>query len=304
MNKPNLPILGMALMSLVLITGAVAAQKTRPAQPQTQKPIVFAVLNDGTTLEPIAFLGKNKKLTPPVNGSDSETKITAFDRLYYRSGSTYKLVFGGANGGSVSVRSFDPKAECSRNMAEISTKSAKTPLKGLVMALATNGTVRSTTGYRRKPTAAEKIEMDQLARAEFIKHKLTPKTLRYQNLTAIDVNNDGTAEFVASYWTEVDRLTRGLLFFIAQRGSSGKYSIAQRSFRTIDQSGVMSGDIKNVDEGVYHELLLDSMDTDGDGTNEIFTYTQSFEGAGFNVYRRSGGKWTKAYEFSNYHCAY
>ena len=66
----------------------------------------------------------------------------------------------------------------------------------------------------------------------------------------------------------------------------------------------MSGDIKNVDEGVYHELLLDAFDYDGDGTSNVFTYVQSFEGAGFNVYNKSGGKWIKAFEGSNYHCGY
>jgi hypothetical protein len=185
------------------------------------------------------------------------------------------------------------------------TSGNKTPLKGLVMGLATNAQAR-TNGYRRKPTAAEKTEMAGLAKTEFLKHKLTPteKNLHYQNLTAIDVDGDGKAEIVASYWIEIDKLTRGLLFFIAQKGSSGKYSIAVRNYRSVDQSGVMSGEIKNIDEGVLHELLLDSFDVDGDGVNEIFTYTQSFEGAGFNVYRRSGSKWAKSYEFNNYHCGY
>ncbi len=294
--------MALAFVSLLLIVIPAAAQKPKPKPAvQTAKPIVFAVLNDGGTLEPIGFTGK--KMTPPVNGSDDEAKVTAFDKLYYRKGTNYKLIFGGATAGTVAVKSFDPKAECSRNMAEAMTSGNKTPLKGLVMGLATNAQAK-TNGYRRKPTAAEKTEMDALAKAEFLKQKLTPKALHYQNLTAIDVDNDGKPEFVASYWIEIDKLTRGLLFFIAQKGSGGKYSVGFREYRTVDQSKVMSGDIKTIDEGVYHELLLDSFDTDGDGTNEIFTYTQSFEGAGFKAYRRSGGKWVKAYEFDNYHCGY
>ena len=66
----------------------------------------------------------------------------------------------------------------------------------------------------------------------------------------------------------------------------------------------MSGDIKNIDEGIYHELLLDVFDVNGDGVAEIFTNTASFEGAGFGVYSRSGGKWTKSFDGSNYHCGY
>jgi hypothetical protein len=303
MKKQTL-LKGIIALSIVLCFITVAtAQKPKPKPTAaTQKPIIFAVLNDGSTLEPIAILGK--KLTAPVNGSDDAAKVAAFDKLFYRKGATYRLIFGGANAGTVTVKSADAKAECSRNMAEVTTTGAKTPLKGLVMALATNAPAKSATAFRRKPTPAEKAEMDALAKAEFLKQKLTPKVLHYQNLTAVDVDNDGKPEFVASYWIEIDKLTRGLLFFIAQKGSSGKYSVGFREYRSVDQSKVMSGDIKNVDEGVYHELLLDTFDTDGDGTNEIFTYTQSFEGAGFNAYRRSGGKWVKAYEFDNYHCGY
>ena len=61
---------------------------------------------------------------------------------------------------------------------------------------------------------------------------------------------------------------------------------------------------RQVDEGVYHELLLDAFDYNGDGVAEIFTYTQSFEGSGFSVYNRDGGKWTKVFDGSNYHCGY
>jgi hypothetical protein len=66
----------------------------------------------------------------------------------------------------------------------------------------------------------------------------------------------------------------------------------------------MGDDIGAIDNGVHHELLLDVFDYDSDGTKEIFTYAPSFEGAGFTVYRRDAGKWVKAFEASNYRCAF
>ena len=120
----------------------------------------------------------------------------------------------------------------------------------------------------------------------------------------MDVDNDGKAELVASYYVEIDKVTRGLLFFIASKGSNGKYSVGYHDYRSVDQDKVMSGEIKAVDDGVYNELLLDVFDADGDGTSEIYTNVASFEGAGFNIYRRNGSKWTKAFEGSNYHCGY
>ncbi len=294
-------ILAVALAALCCVPAI--AQKKKPAS-TAPRPIIFAVLSDGSTLEPIATV-VGGKLIAPVNGGDEQAKIVAFDKSYYKAGTSYRLIFGGANAGTVKVKSSDPTADCSRNMGDVTTTSASAKLKGLVMGLATNVTGKTAaTVFRRKPTAREKAEIETLVRAEFQKQKITPKELRYQNLTAIDIDRDGNAEFVGSYWTEVNATTRALLFFVAEQGAGGKYSLAFKEFRTIDQTDVMSGDIKDIDQGVYHELLLDSFDYNGDGTAEIFTYTQSFEGTNFTVYNRAGGKWVKGYEFSNYHCGY
>jgi len=292
-----------AALALLAVGQTTFGQKTKPAA-KPAKPIIFAVLDDGRTVEPIAYVNKGK-LEAPVNGADDANIIAAFNKNYYRTGSVYRLIFGGANSGSVTIKSSDAKAECTATMATVVSKPAKTPLKGFVMALATNAPIANkSASFRRKPTTAEKAEIDALVKAVFVKEKLTPKVLRYHNLTALDVNNDGTPEFVGSYWIEIDRLTRGLVFLIAEKGSDGKYDIGYREYRSIDQESTMSGDIKNVDEGVYHELLLDVFDVDGDGTAEIFTYVESFEGAGFNVYRSDGGKWANIFEGSNYHCGY
>jgi len=280
---------------------SVLAQNTKP------KTIIFAVLNDGSTLEPIAFIEKDK-LVPTVNGSDENTIITAFDKTYYKPKTSYNLIFGGVKAGGVAVKSSDPKSECSANMANVTVQSTKAKLKGLVMALATNAASKNTeTGVRRAPTAAERNQIETLVRAEFTKQKVAAsaqKILHYHNLTALDVDSDGNAELVGSYWVGTSKTERALLFFIADKNKSGKYVLAFREFRLVKESEVMSGDIKHVDEGIYNELLLDAFDYDADGTEEIFTYVQSFEGSGFNVYKREDDKWVKSFEGSNYHCGY
>ena len=304
MRKQLLRYLVLVPAAAALFCLSTSAQKRKPAAPAQAKPIIFAVLNDGKTLEPLALVSKGR-LEAPVNGGDELTKIAAFDKTYYKPGSSYRLIFGGATAGTVKVNSYDPKAECSRNMAKVTTTATKITLKGLVMGLATNVSGKTATAsFRRRPTPAEKTEMDTLARAEFMRQKVTARELRFQNLTAVDVDNDGKPEFVASYWTEIDKTTRGLLFFIAQRNSGGEYAIAYKEYRKVGEADVMSGEIKSVDDAIYHELLLDVFDFDGDGIAEIFTYTQSFEGAGFNAYRHSGGKWLKAFDYANYHCGY
>src|SRR5437763_1367073 len=297
MNTKRIRKFIFACGALAVASSPVVAQKAKPTPAaKPAKSAIFAILQNGSNLEPIAYI-VNGKLEPAVNGSDDRSMIAEFSKAYYRSGAVYRLIFGGSDSGSVIIKSSNAKSECAPNTAQAASKPAKVPLRGFVMALATNSTFKNkAVSFRRKPTAVEKIEMDSLVKKEFLKHKLTPTTLHFQNLTAIDVNNDGKPEFVGSYWIEIDKLTRGLLFFIADKGADGKYSFGYSEYRSVDQASVMSGEIKSIDEGVLHELLLDTFDYDGDGNGEIFTYTQSFEGAGFNAYRRSGGKWVKSFE--------
>lgn len=285
----------------IMLTGlsALAFGQAKPVV----KAIIFAVLNDGELIEPIALVDKGK-LTEPTGGDSDAKDLAKFNKTYYSAAKTYRLIFGSSNAGTVNVKKAFGM-ECSPNMAQVTTISTRAKLKGFVMGLATNVVTKTKgSGVRRLPTATERAEIDALAKAGFAKNKVTGKELKYHNLTAMDVDGDGKIEFVGSYWMETAAKTRLLMFVIAQRDSAGKLELGLVETNPVEEENVMSGDIKNVDEGVYHEMLLDAFDFDGNGVAEIFSYTQSFEGAGFAAYSRSGGKWTKIFEGSNYHCGY
>ena len=111
----------MAVALVALCCIPAVAQKKKPAS-TAPRPIIFAVLGDGATLEPIATVGGGK-LIAPVNGGDDQAKIVAFDKSYYKSGTSYRLIFGGANAGTVKVKSSDPSADCTRNIGEVTTTS-------------------------------------------------------------------------------------------------------------------------------------------------------------------------------------
>ena len=297
-----------ALTFLVsLSVSAVAAQKKRPATQQKAKTVVFAVLNEGSVIEPIGLIDKGE-LVATSGGDDAAAKLSIFSKTYYKPKTVYKLVFGGVDAGTVTVKSNDPKSDCGKNMAQVSFVSPKAKLKENVMGLATNAAVKKGTGVRRLPTATERTEIESLVRAEFIKNKVSAsvaKNLKYHNLTALDVDADGKAEMVGSFWVEPSATERAMLFFIADKGANGKYAFGYSDFGAMKKEEMMEGsEISMVDSGVYHELLLDAMEYDGDTTAEIFTYVQSLEGAGFNAYSRRGGKWVKAFEGSNYHCGF
>lgn len=284
--------------SIVLITSLISpilAQK---------KQIVFAVLNDGRALEPIVQVEKGKIIEI---ASNAENGWKDFSKMYYIPKTTYNLIFGGISNGKINVVKGPEGGDCSANMATV-TNASKKPLKGLVMALATDITPKKgSLGTRRTPTLAERTEIEKLVKAEMKNQKVSDanlKGLRYHNLTAIDVNNDKKPEFVGSYWLPTTKTERALLFIIAEKGTDGKYALAHSEFQLIKQDDVMSQDIKDVDKGILNELLLDALDADGDGTAEIFTIGQAFEGNNFQIYKRADGKWTKAMEVYNYHCGY
>ncbi|MBX7173222.1 MAG: hypothetical protein K1X72_19795 [Pyrinomonadaceae bacterium] len=281
---------------ILTLTGGIFAQSAK-------NQAIFAVLNDGKTLEPIAKV-ENGKLIQTVSGGDDEKIIKAFNATYYKPKTVYSLIFGGKVAGTSTVVKSDPNAECSRNMADVFSKSGAAKLKGFVMALATNIKLTKTgSGVRRLPTPAERTEIEKLVVTEFSKNKVNAKALRSHNLTALDVDGDGKIEFVGTYWVANAANERALLFFIADKRTD-KYALNYSEFRTVKKEEVMSQDLKDVDTGVYHELLLEILDYNNDGVAEVFTYVQSFEGAGFNAYQRVNGKWERALEASNYHCAY
>jgi hypothetical protein len=291
----------------ILSISPIAAQKRKPVATKA-KPVIFAVLDGGKSIEPIAFIDKGA-LTQASDGGDDGKKITAFTKMYYKPKTAYRLVFGGVDDGTVTVVKNDPTAECARNIAEVSTVSKNAKLGGFVMGLATSAPTNKTAkGVRRLPTFPERAEIETLVRAEFAKQKVAAgalKNLHYHNLTALDVDGDGKAEMVGSFWVETAATERALLFFIADKNKDGKYSFGYSDFKTVKESEMLGGsDINAINEGIYNELLLDVLDYNGDKVGEIFTYVQGLEGSGFNAYKRQDSKWVKAFEGGNYHCGF
>jgi len=298
----------LALLFLIaLCAPALCAQKVRPkpVTPAKTKPLIFAVIYDGTGIEPIAFV-ENAKLV--AGGGDAGADESDLAKTYYKTGARYDLIFGGAPNGTVTVAKSNVGTDCGGSSAEVSVQSSKAKLKGLVMGLATNITPKAKgSGMRRMPTAAERSEIDALVRAEYARHKVPSasyKQLHYHNLTAVDVDKDGVAELIGSYWVTPNASERGLLFFVAQKGSNGKYVFNYSNYESYAADKVMSGELKDLEDGVYQTLLLDIFDFDNDGTAEIFTISKAFEGNNYSALKRTEGKWTKVLDAYDYRCAY
>lgn len=295
------------MKKLLIILTILFCASAMFAQKKDTKKTIFAVVNDGKQIEPIAFI-ENGELKA-IEGEGADEKDTAlFVKNHYKPKTKYNLIFGGANAGTVTITKDLAKTDCAANQAEISIQSKAVKPKGFVMALATSATAKKTLkGTRKLPTAAERTKIENLVMAEMLKKNIPIKKtneLRYHNLTKVDVDNDGNPEFVGSYWYNTGDKIRSLMFFIAEKSKNGAITIPFSNFDEYKEADVMNKDIKTLDTGVYHELLIDLFDVDGDGTAEIFTSIQGFEGSSFNTYKKSGGTWTKSFETSNYHCAF
>lgn len=292
------------ILFLISVSFAQKRGNTNTAKP---KAIVFAVLNSGQTLEPIGEINKGE-LVETVNGGGDEKEINAFVKNYYKPKAAYNLIFGGASNGKITIKSSNPKSDCAKNLADVMTVSTKAKMSNWVMGLAVSpNDFKAGSGVRRMPTATERAEIESLVRAEFTKQGMAAnaiKKMNYYNLTALDVDNDGKAEMVGSFWADSSAKEKNLLFFVAEKGADDKYKFGYSDYAKVTPNDIMSGDLKDMNEGYGAELLIDVLDYDGDGTSEIFTIGKAFEGNNFHVYSRRDGKWTRVYESYNYHCAY
>jgi hypothetical protein len=305
---PKCAIKRLVACVLLAILAACLAQNNSAqgiGKSRTESGIVFAILDDGKLAEPIVFVQK-KILRPPVSGDSDLNTLKQFLKNTFPKNRKFNLVFGGGSAGIVTIESSNAEQECAPNLARIRTISNTVTLKGNIMALGVDSNFKlPIENYRRAPTQSERKELEALVLKEFVKTGASKSSKLFShNLTALDVDKDGRAEFVGSYWVESGRKSRLLLFFIAERDEAGKMRFGFKELKTVRESEVMSKKISDVDTGVYHERLLDMLDTDSDSVSEIFTYLMNFENSVFYIYRRFGNSWERIYEFTNYHCGF
>lgn len=302
-------------LTLALLIAASHVQTRAVGQQAKQsKTVIFAVngaggSNGGASMEPIAIL-EGGNLNAPVAGDSDTEELKRFATDYYRPGQKYRLLFGGGEAGSVTVKKDARESECFRAGADVSL-ATKVQLNRNVMALATNSAeLGRAQSSRRAPTAAERAAMMRLVKQAY-RAKGVPasllSTLETVNLTATDLDRDGKAELIGSF---VAKKTKGgaaryVLFLIAiPKGDD--YQAGVSNYEPYQNKDIMSGgSLDNIGaEGIYTERLVDQLDVDGDGMNEVFTVTNGFEGVGYKLYKKQNGKWTAAYEFSSYRCGF
>ena len=303
-----------ALVAALLLLAPHAPRATAPQQPPRattrQQSAVFVVTKDAgqeTQVEPVAVINERGALAEPV--ADGEGSLSGFLARHYRAGAQYRLIFGGADAGTLTIRAAAP-GECSPNAASADAGPVSSKLGGNVMALATDGAhAPRAQASRRPPTDAERVAafgvVKRFLAGKRVGASVVERGTKTLNLTATDLDGDGREELVGSYVVKVGPKVRDTLFLVAAPQGRG-FRAALTKYARVNAREMMDPSlIDNIGEGgLGVELYVEQLDADGDGVGEVFTLSRSFEGTSYRAYRRQRGVWRPAYESYSYRCAY
>jgi hypothetical protein len=269
----------LAVLVLSLVTSLATAQTRKPT-------MVFAVsAESGDGSMDAVVLIKGKQLLVPFSDEqkDRQKKIA---EEYFAAGRTYRLIFGGGEAGSVTVKKWSEG--CNSVHAEVSSATSAT-LGGQVRALATNSdSLGKRAGTRRAPTEAERSAVMTLVKNIYRQHR-TPANLiaaiKVTNLTATDIDGDGKYELVGSFTSAAKNKFERDLFLIAKsQGTGMRADLAKfQAYQPPPETFLYSID------------FIDQLDLDGNGVGEVFAVQGAFDGYSYVIFKKVGGRWREIY---------
>ncbi|HKP73724.1 MAG TPA: hypothetical protein VJT82_12350 [Pyrinomonadaceae bacterium] len=259
--------------------------------------------------EPIAVFRRGAFIES-ITGGSSAAELARFGNSYYKAGQRYRLIWGGAEAGTVVAKESQKATECSKAAATADVQTS-VQLGGNRMALATNSaTLGLAKPSRRAPTDAERAGVREHVERIF-REKGVPKdalaALQTINLTALDLDGDGAAELIGTYMIRrgTDKIFIDQLFLLAEpSGNAFKVAVANYEQMTGEDFNDIES-LQSVGQSAFlTEVLIDQLDVDKDGTGEVFTVNYTFEGTHYSIYKKGAKGWARLKEFYNYRCAY
>lgn len=269
--------------------GLAQTGKRQAAKPSTVLFVVSGESEQGPSsdyqMDALAVIDKGRYVDPVGDGTNGAMK--PFAERYFKAGSKYRVVFGGGEIGTATVRSS--QEGCNTIHSTVGFEGAN-KIRGQIKGLATNSdALGNQPSSRRALTAAERNSVMTLARNIYRQHKTSNaqlRTLKANNLTATDLDGDGKFEVVGNFQIAYGPNSpyRRDLFLIATPGGTGyRAELAEfQSYRMTDGFG----------RGI---AFVDQLDMDGDGISEVVTINEGYDGYGYSIYQRKGGVWRSIY---------
>lgn len=281
----KLPILFL-VFALELTAFKSATTLAQTAARTTAETVVFSIKkypDSDTQLEPVVIIKGGKYTYPPV---DEDAPSKQFIETYFRVGRKYRVVFGGGDAGTATVRkAIEPG--CVGLLAEIDVET-NVKLGGQVEALAVSSDkIGAGPSSRRAPTESERAQALEVARTAYIQRKTPPALLKKMNtvnLTAVDLDRDGKFEMIGGFNIPGANMLAYNLFVIFEQSPAGKYRAAWNWFQ------------KGSEESYEDRSLVDIVDLDGDGVAEVIAEGSYYESNDYVIYKRQAGTWRPIYK--------
>lgn len=313
LNTPKIVSACLICVLLSALLGTSRMSATGHSGARQKSVVVFAVNGfagaGNGSIDPLVII-EGGQYKEPLGGDAEAAQLAKFANDYYRPGQKYRVLSGGGEAGSLTIKKDTKDQECARPGAEVKLNST-IKLNRNVMALATNSDALGRgASSRRSPTTAERAGVMRLVKKTYLAQQVPAALLQNietVNLTAMDLDHDGKFEMVGSF---VAKKTKGkaerFLLFLLAEPQGNDFSAGVSNFSQYTNDDIMSGaSITAIDGGgVFNERLVDQLDLNDDRTGEVITIFNGFESDTYRIYKKSGGKWSSVYEFGQYRCAF
>jgi hypothetical protein len=292
-NRFAAALIAVLLFIAPTIVKSQTPQKPAPKSTPTQKKpqaqtvagtAIFAVskLENEVSLDPIVIFNKGQYINPLPDENEAFVKQVA--AKYLRTGQKHRVIFGGAEAGTVNVKQrFDSEI----GLTTTATLQSSIKLSDEVKALAVSSeTLGGKQNSRRAPTPEERAAMMKLMNEAYKLKKTSANLLakvKTNNITAIDLDADGKAELIGSFEISDQNQNSQNLFLIAEL-KNNQYQTGLTWFK---RGGESDSEVRR---------LIDVLDIDGDGVAEVFATTSYYESTDFTIYKKVKGVWRSVYQ--------
>src|SRR2546423_2202696 len=258
------------IVSNVPAASRLNAQTAKPRVPQrTNQTVIFAIGGESGYYHMDAVAVVNGKQFVSPFSDEQKDKQKKFAEKYFAASRRYRLIFGGGEGGTVTVAKWSEG--CNSVHAEVNiTTTAK--LGGQVRALASNSdSIGKRASTRRAPSDDERTAVLKLVKTIYQQHR-TPANLlasiRMTNLTATDLDGDGRYEIIGSFTLAAkNKFERDLVLIAKGDSSSMRTDFAKfQAYQPPPEEFLSSID------------YIEQLDIDGDGVGEVFAIQGGFDG--------------------------
>jgi hypothetical protein len=239
-------------------------------------------------MDALVIINKGKYIDPVGEGDSNAMK--PFAEKYFQAGEHYRLLLGGGEVGTATVKSSGEGCNTIHSTVNLES-SAK--IGGRIKGLATDSeTLGKKASSRRALTSNERAAVMTLVKNIYRQHKISnallQRSLKVNNLTATDLNGDGQFEVIGDFQiaiasTSTEGPRRDLFLIATPLGAGYKAELANfQSYRMNSGFGRGVG-------------FVDQLDIDGDGIAEVVTINEGFDGYGYSIYKKQGGRWREIY---------